>query len=125
MSTCIFCLYFLIFLFFFILKSNRSQSLDEGEHIVTRISPGGLSEGKLFVGDVVMAVNNLPTSTLKHGEIKDLICEYLNLDLVVRRFTLVSFFAISTPLSISVCVFSPHFYFELGVKIISSSGSTS
>eukprot|EP00041_Stephanoeca_diplocostata_P035561 m.1258860 g.1258860 ORF g.1258860 m.1258860 type:complete len:2861 (-) comp24723_c1_seq1:425-9007(-) len=60
----------------------------EGEKIVTKISDGGIAEGKLTVSDAILAVNGISVRDLDHNGVIALICESTTLKLDVHRVAL-------------------------------------
>jgi hypothetical protein len=56
-------------------------------HIVSRVTPGGLAEGIVAVGEAIVAVNGTATDAMSHDDLKDLMCDYLRLELLVKART--------------------------------------
>ena len=58
---------------------------EDNQFIITKIAPGGASDGKLIVGDQVVSVNGSSTSYMAHKDIVDEITAVLRCNLNVLR----------------------------------------
>ena len=56
-----------------------------GEKVVTKISPSGVAEGKLATLDLILNINGHDARSLSHDEAIQVMCQGLDLDLLVER----------------------------------------
>ena len=56
-----------------------------GHHVVSSVSPDGLSQGKLLVDDEIVAVNGQDVSRRSHDFVVSLLCRDVRLELLVHR----------------------------------------
>ena len=59
----------------------------DGDKVITKVSAGGLAEGKLEVGDTVASVNGQSVAAMDHEDVLKVIVASLTISMVLRRVT--------------------------------------
>ena len=70
---------------FLLLSVSPFASIDDLRHIVSKVTPGGLSEGAIEVGDEILAVNGENATNLPHDKLVELMCSLMDVRLLIRR----------------------------------------